>query len=296
MNNQLRVLIVEDSVEDTFLIVRELQRGGFQVDFERVETQTGMAEALEKQDWDIVISDYSMPQFSGPAALALYLQKGLDSPFLIVSGAVGEDRAVEVVKAGAHDYVMKDHLDRLVPAVKRELCAAQERRIRRQTEAAVTYLASLVQSCEDAIIGKTLDGTVVSWNSGAERLYGYPAAEIVGRSISVLYPPYRPEELPELLDKIRQGEHVEATETVRIRKDGTAVEVSVTISPVRDSSSRIIGASSVARDITQRKMEENERLALIQELTAALSHSAAAGAKRPAATPVGAQSSSPAAS
>jgi PAS domain S-box-containing protein len=293
MDNQLQVLIVEDSVEDTFFIVRELQRSGFQVDFERVETQAAMAEALETQDWDVIISDYSMPQFSGMAALALYLQKGLDAPFLIVSGAVGEDRAVEVVKAGAHDYVMKDNLARLVPAVRRELSAAQERRIRRQTDATVTYLASLVRSCDDAIIGKTLEGTVVSWNAGAERLYGYTADEIVGRSISLLYPTYRPEELPDVLQKVRRGEHVEATETVRVRKDGRAVEVSVTISPVRDNSGRIIGASSVARDITQRKLEENERLALIQELTAALSHTAGTGGKRRTATPVGAESSKP---
>jgi PAS domain S-box-containing protein len=272
MPNPLRVLVIEDSVEDTFFVVRELQRGGFQVDFERVETHASMEAALEQKQWDLIISDYSMPQFSGQAALALYLQKGQEAPFIIVSGAIGEDRAVELVKSGAHDYMMKNNLSRLVPAVKRELRAAQERRIRSQTEAATAYLASIVQSCDDAIVGETLDGTIVSWNAGAERLYGYSALEVIGRSISLLVPHYRPEQLPAIWEEIRQGRSVDQVETVRIRKDGTPVEVSVTLSPIRDLTGRIIGASSVSRDITKRKQEESERLALIQELTAALSH------------------------
>ena len=166
-----------------------------------------------------------------------------------------------MMKAGAHDYVMKSNLARLVPAVKRELRAAQERRDRRQAEAIATYLASIVQSCDDAIIGKTLDGIVVSWNAGAERLYGYTADEMIGRSISVLIPSYRPEELPGIFETIKRGEGVDGLETVRIRKDGTPVEVSLTISPIRDATGRVVGASTVARDITRRKQEENERLA-----------------------------------
>ena len=271
MSQALRVLIVEDSVEDTFFIVRELQRGGFVVSFERVETRLGMQAALTGQSWDLIISDYSLPQFGGPAALALYQQSGLDIPFIIVSGAIGEDRAVELVKSGAHDYVMKDNLSRLVPAVQHELQAVQTRRIRKQTETATAYLASIVQTCEDAIIGKTLDGTIVSWNAGAEKLYGYSAIEMMGQSISVLFPPYRPDEFDEIMQKVRRGEQVRQLETVRLRKDGQPVEVSLTISPIRDAEGKVIGASSVARDITKRKQEENERLTLIQELTAALS-------------------------
>ena len=105
MSNPLRVLIVEDSQDDTWLIVRNLQRAGFRPDFERVETMAAMREALETQSWDLIISDYSMPQFAGPAALALYRQKGLDIPFISVSGVIGEETAVEMMKAGAHDFV-----------------------------------------------------------------------------------------------------------------------------------------------------------------------------------------------
>ncbi len=260
MADSLRVLIVEDSVEDTFLIVRELQRGGFKVTFERVETPAAMRTALEAQRWDLVISDYSMPSFSGSAALALYQESGLEVPFIMVSGAMGEELAVQMLKAGAHDYVMKDHLGRLVPAVQQELRAVQERRNRRQAEAVTEYLAAIVESCEDAIIGKTMDGTIVSWNAGAERLYGYTPVEMVGRSIGDLIPPDRSEELRDILLRIERGESVENLQTKRVRKDGTLVEVSVTISPIREPAGRIIGASSVAREILRREwIEEKSR-------------------------------------
>src|SRR5512141_1152614 len=159
MSNPLQVLVIEDSVDDSFFIVRELQRGGFQVQFDRVETASDMREALESGSWDLIISDYMMPQFDGASALALYKQSGLDIPFIVVSGAMGEDLAVEMIKAGAHDYVKKDNLARLVTSARRELGAARQRRVRQQTEDATAYLASLVQSCDAAIIGKTLDGT-----------------------------------------------------------------------------------------------------------------------------------------
>jgi PAS domain S-box-containing protein len=272
MPNPLKVLIVEDSVDDTFFIVRELQRGGFNVDFERVETPAGMEAALRTHNWDLVISDYSMPLYGGAAALALYQQSGLDVPFILVSGTMGEDIAVEMLKAGAHHYVMKQNMRKLVPAIRQELNACAQRKVHRQIEATQAYLASIVSSCSDAIIGKTLDGKVVSWNLGAEKLYGYTASEMIGRSIAVLRPNYRPEELFEIMEQIKLGQQVQQWETVRLCKDGTTVEVSAVISPIKDSQGKIIGASSVSRDISHRKQEENERLALIQELTAALSH------------------------
>ncbi len=272
MSCPLRVLIVEDSADDTLLIAAELQRGGLDPVFERVETAAALEAALAVRNWDVIICDYSMPALTGPAALAVYRQSGLDIPFISVSGTVGEETVAEMMKAGAHDYVLKSNLGRLAPAVKRELRAAQERRDRRQAEAISGYLASIVQSCDDAIIGKTLEGIVVSWNAGAERIYGYSAEEMIGRSISVLVPSFRPEDLPGIFEAIGRGAGVDGLETVRIRKDGKPVEVSLTISPIKDATGRVVGASTVARDITRRKQEENERLGLIQDLTAALSH------------------------
>lgn len=266
----LRVLVVDDSEADAVVLAAELQRGGYEPSFERVESPAALKAALEVDDWDLILSNYSMPQFNGTSALTLYQQKGVDIPFIVVSGKVGEYAAVEMMKTGAHDYVMKHDLTRLAPAVDRELRAARERKARRQAEAAMAHLASVVESCDDAIISKSLDGVVLSWNAGAERIYGYTAAEMVGRSVSVLLPSSRPDEVPELLKHIECGQHVDRFETVRIRKDGQPIDVSLTLSPVKDAAGRITGASIVARDITQRKQQEAERFWLIQELTGAL--------------------------
>jgi two-component system, cell cycle sensor histidine kinase and response regulator CckA len=134
MKTPIRVLIVEDSPDDTTLLLLELEGGGYAPLFERVDTATAMQTALAKQPWDIIIADYSMPHFSALAALQLLQDSGLDLPFIIVSGAIGEDTAVAAMKAGAHDYLMKDNLTRLVPAVERELREAQVRQQRTQAE------------------------------------------------------------------------------------------------------------------------------------------------------------------
>lgn len=134
MSTPLRVLIVEDSEDDALLVVRELRRGGYAPTFARVDTPQAMRAALDRQTWDAVIADYSMPHFSAPAALALLQEHGLDIPFLIVSGTIGEETAVAAMRAGAHDYLMKDRLARLVPAIRRELQEAANRREHRRAE------------------------------------------------------------------------------------------------------------------------------------------------------------------
>ena len=136
MSTPLRVLIVEDSEDDTLLVLRELRRGGYEPTYERVDTPDGMSAALNRQAWDVVISDHAMPHFSGPAALALLQARRFDLPFIIVSGTIGEDMAVAAMKAGAHDYLMKDSLARLVPAVERELREAAMRQERKRAEEA----------------------------------------------------------------------------------------------------------------------------------------------------------------
>ena len=131
---------------------------------------------------------------------------------------------------------------------------------RKRTEEALLRMAAIVDSSEDAIIGKTLDTTIVSWNRGAERIYGYTAAEVIGRPISVLLPPGSEDEVPMLMERLRREERVEHYETKRQRKDGTVIDVSVTLSLIQTSRGEIIGASAVARDITERKQAEAARL------------------------------------
>jgi signal transduction histidine kinase len=131
----LRVLIVEDSEDDTLLILRELRRSGFAPVADRVESPEALRAALEGGQWDAVICDYAMPRLDGLAALAILAATALDLPFLVVSGAIGEEVAVGAMKAGAHDYVMKDNLARLGPAMRRELKEAEVRRAKRRAEA-----------------------------------------------------------------------------------------------------------------------------------------------------------------
>jgi PAS domain S-box-containing protein len=231
-----------------------------------------MAAALERRSWDVVISDYSMPQFGGAAALTLLKERALDTPFICVSGIIGEAVAVSMMKEGAHDYVMKGNLARLVPAIERELKGAEIRREQQTAQASRSLLAAIVEGSDDAILSKTLDGIILSWNPGAERMYGYNAGEMIGQRVAVLVPPDRLRELASIHERIRRGERVVRYETVRVRRDGSHVPISVTVSPVKDADDRIIGASSIARDITERKREEVERLELIRELTDALQH------------------------
>ncbi|MBE9167964.1 EAL domain-containing protein [Pleurocapsales cyanobacterium LEGE 06147] len=142
MNKLLRVLIVEDSEDDAELLAIELERGGYQPIYQRVDTRVDMQTALrDKKPWDVVLADYSMPQFSAIAALNLLKEQDLDLPFIIVSGKIGEDTAVAAMKAGAHDYIVKGKLARLVPAVERELREAVIRQEHRQAQERLKYLA-----------------------------------------------------------------------------------------------------------------------------------------------------------
>jgi signal transduction histidine kinase len=134
MTKQLKVLIIEDSEDDAFLLLRELRKSGYELEFKRVETSGAMKEALEKDRWDIIISDYVLPDFSGLEALDILKESGRDIPFIIVSGNIGEDVAVGAMKAGAHDYIIKGNLKRLPPAIERELREAEVRRERARTK------------------------------------------------------------------------------------------------------------------------------------------------------------------
>jgi DNA-binding NtrC family response regulator len=135
----LKALLVEDSEEDAALLLLRMRQGGYKVHCERLDTAEAMRRALERENWDVVISDYVMPQFSGLAALQVLKETGIDLPFIIVSGHIGEDTAVAAMKAGAHDYLMKDNLARLLPAVERELAlgtlARESARLRDAREA-----------------------------------------------------------------------------------------------------------------------------------------------------------------
>lgn len=136
---------------------------------------------------------------------------------------------------------------------------------RQRVENAVSHLAAIVESSDDAIISWTLQGEFVSWNSGAEQMYGYRAEEVLGKRATILLPPHNIDEAPQLIERIKRGERIKHYETVRIRKDGTPIEVSISVSPIHDQNGNLTGISVIGRDITERKQAENELNALRKE-------------------------------
>jgi diguanylate cyclase (GGDEF)-like protein/PAS domain S-box-containing protein len=202
---------------------------------------------------DLIIADYTLPQFSAPRALAMLKAGDLDIPFIVVSGNIGEDAAVEAMRGGAHDYVFKGNLQRLRPAVDREIRAAAERKTARAGQDAVRRLAATVAASTDAIISADLDGYIIAWNAGAERMYGYPASDTIGRKLSVIVPEDRTDELRAALDRVNKGEYIEQLETVRRRKDGRLVEVSISLAPLTDEHGIVIATTGIARDMSSAK-------------------------------------------
>ncbi len=267
---ELRVLHVEDNELDAELVARAMRKGGFTGPVVVVQAEAEFERQLRLHRPDVVLADYNLPQWKGMEALDVLRREGLDIPLILVSGALGDVTAVECIKRGATDYVLKDGLARLPEAVRRAL---QEKSLRGQQErsdAALresqAQLEALVHSASDAIVGKTLNGTITAWNPGAEKLFGYSSSEALGESLRMLLPDVRADEESDILARIVRGESVEHFETVRVRKDGKNVDVSVTISPIRDSSGAIVGASKIARDITARKRAEKKLAEKMEEL------------------------------
>lgn|GEM_PF-603797 len=191
MTMPLSVLLLEDSEDDALIVLRELKRGGYDVTYQRIETAPMMRTALTAQNWDVILSDYSMPAFSAPEALKIIQQMHMDIPFIIISGTVGEDVAVEAMKAGANDFFSKDKLIRLVPAVEREIRDAQERRMRQQTEHQLHQsedrFAKVFQTSPIGICISTFpEGRVIDVNSRYCELFGYTREELIGKTSAEL--------------------------------------------------------------------------------------------------------------
>src|SRR2546422_4587914 len=178
MGIPLRVLMVEDSEDDALLRVRELQRGGYEPAFERVASAAAMEAALDRQSWDLVIGDHSMPHFSGMAAVARVRARGVDVPFICVSGTISEEMGVSAMKAGANDWVTKGHLKRLLPAIERELREAKGRAALRASEAGYE---TLVEHAPIGIYRSTPQGRFLSANQALVRMLGYASVADVLR-------------------------------------------------------------------------------------------------------------------
>lgn len=263
----LRVLVLEDSEFDARVMVQSLRTGGYDIHSRRVETADAMLDALREGPWDIVLADYNMPNFNAPQALRLLQGEGLDIPFIIVSGGIGEDVAVAAMKAGAHDYVMKGNPARLLPAVARELREALVRRERRESE--MRY-RTLWETSPDAVLLCDETGVIRFANPAAQQVFGWPAAQFSDLPLSTLEPAGGGG-LGQALASAALPAPAPVTQTLHEgparRHDGSVILVEVASSRL-DLSGRHWFVL-FARDITEKRRNESELRAREEQMRAA---------------------------
>ncbi len=264
MSEALRVLQVEDSESDAALIVRLLEKAGYRVRAERVEDAGGMRAALARETWDVIVADYRVPGFDAPAALKVLHETGQDIPFLVVSGAMGEEVAVAMMKSGAHDYLIKQNLARLAPAVEREIREAHIRRERRRAEEALKIalketeegrrlLDAVFTAQTDGVLICDAGGTIIRTNPAGTAFFGFDPTGM---------------RLEEVVERLHIKGGLDASTTRRALRGETTVNaeqaagertIETSSAPMRDAAGHIVGAVTISRDVTERKLAE-ERL------------------------------------
>jgi PAS domain S-box-containing protein len=261
MGTPLRVLIVEDSEDDTLLLLRELKQGGYEPLHERVDSPTAVRAALQAKQWDIILCDYHLQGFNGLDALGILRESGIDIPFIIVSGMLGEEMAVAAMKSGAHDYVMKNSRQRLVPAIERELREAAMRHERKLTEEryhqSEEKFRLLVESAPDAIFVQ-IGGCFAYANPAAVRLFGAESAEqLLGRPILERVAPDHREIFRERRRRLTEDrQKVPPMVQKYLKLDGAVVHVEASAVPF--SYNGETGALAYLRDITERMQVEDK--------------------------------------
>jgi hypothetical protein len=233
MTDRLKVLIVEDSPADCKLVLQELKRAGKEVEWDRVQDAQSMRDALINKSWDVVISDWAMPKFSATEALRLVKEAGIDVPFIIVSGTVGEEQAVEAMRAGAHDYVLKDKLTRLVPAIEREVRESRVRESRRRAESSLlkseTRFARLAESGIVGINIADIHGNLHEANDAYLKMIGYTREDLLTGKLGWgdMTPPEWKAGDEKAVAQLQAEGVAQPWEKELIRKDGTRIPILV---------------------------------------------------------------------
>lgn len=260
MKQSLRILLVEDSPLDMELTLTCLDKNGFDCHAVRVDTASAFCAALERGEFDLILADFVLPTFSGMEALRLARERVPDSPFIFVSGMLGEENAVDMLKNGATDYVLKQRLQRLPAVVLRALGERDVRRQRVLAERALrrseTHFRQLVDALKDyAVISLDTDGAIGTWNAAAERIFGYRSQETIGRSPDIFYRDSQQRDglLAAQLHRARE-QGSSSDERWLWCKDGHSIFASIVTTATRDEGGDIVGYSQIVRDATHARM------------------------------------------
>jgi two-component system, cell cycle sensor histidine kinase and response regulator CckA len=260
---KLHILVLEDNMLDAELAIQALEEAGYTCQWDCVDTREAYLALLDAQTYDLVISDYNLPMFDGLSAVQLLRQRDPDLPFILVSGTLGEETAIESLKAGATDYVVKSHLARLAPVVGRALRERDEQRQRREAEA---RYRDLFENANDMIYTRNLYGHFTSVNGMGERLTGYTREQLLTMSLEQLFgPEYLHLRAEEVLKHQSEAALAFAEEVEFIRKDGTRVFVEVSSRLIYENGTPT-GVQGIARDISERKRAEEHRKQLEDQL------------------------------
>ncbi len=262
MNKELRILVLEDVAADVMLISRELRNGGLPFHAQRVETREEFIRELEQHPPDVILSDHGLPAFDGFSALTLARERCPDTPFIFVTGSMGEELAIDSLRSGAIDYVLKSRMANLVPAVQRALRLAEERTKRKIAEKELRdseeRFRLLVSGVKDyAIFMLDPEGRISSWNTGAEVVLGHRAHEAMGKHFECFYrPEERAEGKPTQALEIARAKGRFEDEGWRLRKDDTPFWAHVDIRALRDEAGNLRGFTQVTRDVTERRRHQ----------------------------------------
>ena len=270
MSEPLRIVHLEDVPEDSELVAEALRAAGLVCDIRRVERAEDYQQALAEFQPDLVLADYRLPRYDGATALAYACARYPAVPVVMVTGAIGDETAVELLKAGARDYVLKDRLSRLAPAVERALAEERAQQQRRLAERETARLAAVVKQADDAVVIADLTGAIEYVNPSFCTVTGYQASEALGRNF-LEFAGSQDAVLDRQLWQTVSAGRTWAGRLIGRRRDGSELHEDATIFPVRDADGRIINYAAVKRDVTARMRAESQ-IRKLTRLYAALSH------------------------
>lgn len=275
MLKPLNVLMVEDSEDDALLLLRALKKNGYEPTGHRVQTADDMAMVLMDRHWDIILCDYHLPGFSGLDALGMVKMLAVDIPVIMVSGAIGEETALDCIHRGAADYIMKSNLTRLGLAVDRELEKRDMRIRQKQSEEELREseekYRTILESIEDGYYEADLNGNFTFFNSALVRIWGYPKEELMGMNNRAYTDLETARRLYQAHNMVyRTGEPDRLFDYEIIQKDGTKKMIQASFTVLRDSVGKAAGFRGIARDVTELKLMDQERQKSVEQLRKSL--------------------------